>query len=75
MVTTRQQQKMLATECKKRCMKHTELPLTKLHLSDMCVKDIYAYIRAYGCKPQLKMLASLGSRPKRSDLCRIYKKK
>lgn len=71
MVKTRSQI-FLNNSCKKRCKKVSQVPLKKLDLSDMCVKDIYAFIRVYGSKNKLAMLAHLGSRVKRRDLCKLF---
>ena len=71
MVQTRSQI-FLNNSCKKRCKALSQVPLRKLDLSDMCVKDIYAFIRVYGSKRKLAMLAELGGRAKRKDLCKLF---
>jgi len=66
---------MVARRCTRKCSKHTYVPLDKMELHDMCVKDIYAYIRAYGSRRKnIRLAKLLQERPyaKRHDLCKLY---
>ena len=55
-----------------RCYKSSTMPLKDMALKDMCVRDIYSFIRAYGSRAQLIELRNAGSRALRPTLCKIY---
>jgi hypothetical protein len=63
---------MVTRRCTKKCSNHKYVPLNQMELHDMCVKDIYAYIRAYGSRRKNILLANLHPYAKRHDLCKIY---